>query len=286
VFDALLAYVSLLDAVCAFSIMALSQYIALRGGLYSLATPAFALIGAYCGAILLKDYKLDPILCAGLATSAGIAAGLLLSVPLAKLRGGFQAIATIGFAQILISLVLYAENLTGGALGYNAIPKVVTTPILVIALAMVVVFLAIINRSSIGCAFDAIRQDDTVAASLGISVARYFRLNFALSGALGALGGCLLAFNTFSISPEEFGFPLLVVLVAAVVLGGRASIAGAIVGTAILLALPELIRPLRDQRLLLQGAILIAVIIYLPNGIIDSIIEHVTAYRGRTRRAS
>ena len=284
--DTLLAYQSVLDAVCVFSILALSQYIALRGGLFSLATPAFALLGAYGGGILLKDYKLDPFLCAALATGIGILAGLLLSLPLAKLRGGFQAIATIGFAQILISLVLYAENLTGGALGYNAIPKVATTPILLIALAVVAVFLSVLNRSSIGYAFDAIRQDDTVAASLGISVARYFRLNFAISGALGAFGGCLLAFNTFSISPEEFGFPLLVILVAAVVLGGRASIIGAIVGTAILLMLPELIRPLRDQRLLLQGAVLIAVIIYLPNGIIDSVVERISTYKARAKRSS
>jgi len=283
VFDAILAYVSLLDAVCVFSILALSQYIALRGGLYSLATPAFALIGAYGGGTLLKDYKLDPFLCTALATAMGILAGLLLSVPLAKLRGGFQAIATIGFGQILISLVLYAENLTGGALGLNAIPKVATTPVLLLALAAVVVFLSVLKRSSIGCACEAIRQDDTVAASLGISVARYFRLNFAVSGALGAFGGCLLAFNTHSISPEEFGFPLLVVLIAGVCLGGRASVLGAIIGTAILLTLPELIRPLRDQRLLLQGAVLIAVIIYLPNGIIDSLVERVSEYRARAR---
>src|ERR1700733_9155359 len=97
------------------------------------------------------------------------------------------------------------------------------------------------------------------------SVAPYFRLNFAVSGALGAFGGCLLAFNTHSISPEEFGFPLLVVLAAAVILGGRASVSGPILGTVILLALPEVIRPLHDQRLLLQGAVLVAVIIYLPN---------------------
>jgi branched-chain amino acid transport system permease protein len=286
VFDAILAYVSLLDAICVYSILALSQYIALRGGLYSLATPAFALIGAYGGGILIKDYKLDPFLCTVLATAMGILAGLLLSVPLAKLRGGFQAIATIGFGQILISLVLYAENLTGGALGFNAIPKVATTPVLVLALAAVVIFLSVLNRSSIGCAFDTIRQDDTVAASLGISVARYFRLNFAISGALGALGGCLLAFNTHSISPEEFGFPLLVILIASVCVGGRASIIGAIIGTTILLTLPELIRPFRDQRLLLQGIILIAVIIYLPNGIIDSLTERVSAYRAHARQAT
>lgn len=152
-----MAYRSLFDAICIYSILALSQYISLRGGLYSLATPAFALLGAYGGGILLKDHGLDPVLCAALASAIGVLAGLLLSVPLAKLRGGFQAIATIGFAQILISLVLYAEDLTGGAVGLNAIPKVATTPILLIALAAGVVFLWVLNRGSIGCAFDAIR---------------------------------------------------------------------------------------------------------------------------------
>ena len=281
-----MAYRSLLDSICVYSILAFSQYISLRGGLYSLATPAFALLGAYGGGILLKDHKLDPVLCVVLASAIGVLAGLLISVPLAKLRGGFQAIATIGFAQILISLVLYAEGLTGGALGLNAIPKVATTPILLVGLAGVVVFLWVVNRSSVGCAFDAIREDDTVAASLGISVARYFRLNFAVSGALGAFGGCLLAFNTYSISPEEFGFPLLVVLAAAVILGGRASVIGPILGSVILLSLPEIIRPLHDQRLLLQGAVLIAVIIYLPNGIVDTLIEHVVARRARARHVT
>jgi branched-chain amino acid transport system permease protein len=279
--DLFLTYQSLLDAICVYAILALSQYISFRGGVFSLATPGFALLGAYGGAIILRDYALSPVLCLVLATLIGILAGLLLSVPLARLKGGFQAIATIGFAQILISLVLYAERLTGGALGLNAIPKTMTTPALLAALLAVVAFLSVLNRGGIGVAFDAIRQDDTVAASLGISVARFFRLNFAVSGALGAFGGCLLAFNTHSISPEEFGFPLLVAVLGAVILGGRASVAGPIVGTAFLLILPEVIRSLRGQRLLFEGVLLIAFIIYLPNGIVDTTLQRFAASRAR-----
>jgi branched-chain amino acid transport system permease protein len=215
------------------------------------------------------------------AILCGIAAGLFLSLPLAKLRGAFQSIATIGFVQIMVSLTLYAQPLTGGALGLNAIPKVATTGWLVAVVIALAALLAVINRSGIGRAFDAIRQDYTVAMSLGISVRRYFRYAFALSGAIGALGGCLLAYNTYSIQPDVFGFPMLVLVIAAVILGGRSMVAGPLVGTAFLIILPELIRPLADARLLLQGLLLIVVIIYLPQGIVDSL-----SHRWKLRRAS
>lgn len=279
----LLTYRPLFDLTCIYAILALSQYVSLRGGAFSLATPGFALIGAYCGGFLLKETSVGPLASAALAMLLGTAAGLLLALPLARLRGGFQAIATIGFVQIMVSLTLYAEPLTGGALGLNAIPKVATTPWLVCSLVLAAALLATINRTGIGRAFDAIRQDTTLAGSLGISVSRFFRLNFALSGALGSLGGCLLALNTYSISAEEFGFSMLVVVLAAVILGGRSMVAGPIVGTAILLVLPELARPLRDQRLLLQGVLLIVVIIYLPHGIVDATVHR---WRGLRRKRS
>jgi branched-chain amino acid transport system permease protein len=274
-------YRPLFDLVCIYSILAFSQYVALRAGLFSLATPGFASIGGYAGAILLKETVLGPVLGAAGAILCGIAAGLFLSLPLAKLRGAFQSIATIGFVQIMVSLTLYAQPLTGGALGLNAIPKVATTGWLVAVVIALAALLAVINRSGIGRAFDAIRQDYTVAMSLGISVRRYFRYAFALSGAIGALGGCLLAYNTYSIQPDVFGFPMLVLVIAAVILGGRSMVAGPLVGTAFLIILPELIRPLADARLLLQGLLLIVVIIYLPQGIVDSL-----SHRWKLRRAS
>ncbi len=267
----ILTYRPLFDLICIYSILAFSQYVALRAGLFSLATAGFASIGGYAGAILLKETALGPVLGAVGAMLCGIAAGLILSLPLARLRGAFQSIATIGFVQIMVSLALYAQPLTGGPLGLNAIPKVATTAVLVPVVIVLTVILAIINRSGIGRAFDAIRQDYTVAMSLGISVSRYFRYAFALSGAIGALGGCLLAYNTYSIQPDVFGFPMLVLVIAAVILGGRSMVAGPLVGTAFLIVLPELIRPLADARLLLQGLLLILVIIFLPQGIVDSL---------------
>jgi branched-chain amino acid transport system permease protein len=266
-------YRPLFDLMCIYLVFAFSQYVALRAGLFSLATAGFASIGGYAGAYLLTATALGPFLSALAATLCGAAAGLFLSLPLAKLRGAFQAIATIGFVQIMVSLTLYAAPITGGALGLNAIPKVATTGILVGIVIVLTTLLAIINRGGIGRAFDAIREDYTVAMSLGISIDRYFRYAFALSGAIGALGGCLLAFNTYSIQPELFGFPLLVFAIAAVLLGGRSSVAGPLVGTLFLMVLPELARPLANERLLLQGGLLILVIIYWPRGIVDGLIH-------------
>jgi len=265
----ILTYRPLFDLICIYTILAYSQYVALRAGLFSLATPGFASIGGYAGAILLKETALGPVLSAIGAMLCGVVAGLILSLPLARLRGAFQSIATIGFVQIMVSLTLYA------------IPKVASTAVIVPVLIALAALLAVINRTGIGRAFDAVRQDYTVAMSLGISVSRYFRYAFALSGAIGALGGCLLAFNTYSIQPDVFGFPMLVLVIAAVILGGRSMVAGPIVGTAFLIILPELIRPLADARLLLQGLLLILVIIYLPQGIVDSSI-----HRWKLRRAA
>ncbi len=274
-------YRPLFDLICIYCVLAFSQYVALRAGLFSLATPGFAAIGGYAGAFLLKQTPIGSLLAGAAAIACGIVAGLFLSLPLAKLRGAFQAIATIGFVQIMVSLALYAQPLTGGALGLNAIPKVANTGSLVLIVAVLTALLAVINRSGIGRAFDAIRQDYTVAMSLGISINAYFRYAFALSGAIGGLGGCLLAFNTYSIQPDVFGFPLLVLVVAAVILGGRSSVAGPLVGTLFLMVLPELARPLADQRLLLQGALLVIVIIYLPQGIVDSLVNRWKARASR-----
>lgn len=269
--DFLLSYRSIFDVICIFSCIALSQYVALRGGLFAISTAGFVAIGAYGAAILLTRFSLPVLLSEALATALAIVTGLILAIPLARLRGHFQAIATLAFVEIVRNFALYADGLTGGARGINAIPKVVSTGHVVAVLAVIVVMLVVINRTGIGRAFDAIRQDDTVARSLGISVVSYQTLAFALSAGIAGLGGAMLAFNTYSITPEEFGFPLIVAAIGAVVLGGRDSVAGPIVGIAILELLPELARPLADNRTLLYGAILIIAITYLPRGIVDAL---------------
>jgi branched-chain amino acid transport system permease protein len=277
----LVAYQPYLDAICIGSLYALSQFIALRAGLFSLGSAGFGSIGAYAAAIALMRYGAPLAVAIALGTGVALVSGLLLSVPLARLRGHFQAVATVAFVEIVESLALYFDNVTGGPRGINGIPKLVGTTELVLAVALIVAFCSILEHTGVGRAFGAIRQDEFVARSLGISVARYHRLAFALSAAIGGLAGSLAAFNTYTIEPQQFGFQLLTLAVGAVILGGRSFVAGPIVGTAIFVMLPELARPLSENRFLLDGALLIAVITFLPRGIVDSLMERRTAARER-----
>ena len=94
-----------------------------------------------------------------------------------------------------------------------------------------------------------------MAVALGISVVRYHALAFTLSGAIAGFTGGLYAFNRFSLVPDQFGFSMLVASLAAVVLGGRISVLGPVVGTAVLAVLPELARSFAEQRYLLHGGL-------------------------------
>lgn len=276
-------YQSLVNAILLNCGLALSQYLVLRAGVFSVATAGLAAIGAYTAGLSALRLGLPSIvgLLAALAVGALVAA--ILSIPLARLRGVFQAIATLAFVQIVLSIALWATPLTGGATGLNGIPKTVGTAHLVGLLAVVIYVLASLGRSGLGRAFDAIRQDETVAVSLGVSVVRSHTLAFALSGGIAGLTGGLIAYHNYSVVPEDFGFAMLVSVLAYVVLGGRQAVSGPVVGAVILTALPELARPLADNRLIVHGALLMLAISYLPQGIVDSLR---TSWRRSRQRAA
>jgi branched-chain amino acid transport system permease protein len=270
--DLVAGYLPLLNLIILNCGLALSQYTVLRAGVFSVATAGLASIGAYTAGILILRYAVPAPLAVLAATAMGMLAGLILSLPLARLRGVFQAIATVAMVQIILSLALYADDITGGANGLNGIPKLVDTSALVVFIVICIYLLHSLGRARTGAAFDAIRQDETVAVSLGIPVARYQALAFVLSGAIAGATGALMACHNHSVVPEEFGFDMLVTVLAYVVLGGRRSVIGPLVGAVILSLLPEVARPLADNRLIIHGAALMLVIIYLPHGIVDSLV--------------
>lgn len=267
------AYQPLLDLFLLNAGFALSQYVVLRAGVFSIGTVGLAAIGAYFAAIMMKTYGFSIWLVAPSAALLGLMIGLLLSIPLARLRGPYQAIATLAFVQIVAAIALYAESITGGALGMNDIPKQVSTLGLLLCLAIVLYLLASISSTRLGQIFDALRQDEAVAGSLGVSITFHHALAFALSGAIAGLFGAMQAGYIYSIEPHQYGFALLTTTLAAVILGGRRSIWGPIVGAAIMTFLPEIARPLAENRLLLNGLLLIVVIIFLPRGVVDGLIS-------------
>ncbi len=269
-----IAYRPLVDLFLLHSGFALGQYIVLRAGVFSVANAGLTAIGAYLAAWLTVKAGVHPVFSVIAGTLAGTIVALLLSLPLARLRGVYQAIATLAFVQVVLSLNVYSERFTGGAMGMNNIPKAVSTWTLLISLLAALYIMWAINRTRLGRAFDGIRQDEMVAASLGTSVRYYQSIAFGISGAFAAYFGTLEAFNTYSIEPNRFGFDFLVAALTYVVFGGRRSIWGPVVGAAVLIALPELARPLAEYRTLVYGLIMIVVMSYMPRGVFDTFVEY------------
>lgn len=278
-----LAYQPLFDLFLLSCGFAFSQYIVLRAGVFSIATVGIVALGAYTATIMTMRYGMGLALTLPAATLVGMGAGLALSVPLARLRGPYQAIATLAFVQIVAATALYAEEFTGGAMGINNIPRTVGTWTLLLFVGLVTVFLLLLSSTFTGRAFDAVRQDETVAGALGVSPASYHVLAFGISGAIAGLFGALQSSYTFTVEPNQFQFGLLTTTLAAVVLGGRQSVAGPIVGAAIMTGLPEIARPLADNRLLVSGLMLMVVIVLLPHGVVDSIRIARAARAAKTR---
>jgi len=268
---------------------AFSQQAVMRAGGFSVATAGFASLGAYAAAILVLNYGAPQWIALTTAVVLGTLSSLLLSVLLARLRGVYQAIASLAFVQIILSLMLYADTYTGGAAGLNQIPPLTQTWHLLLAVGLVIFAMASIGQSGIGRAFDAIRQDEVVGEMLGVSVRKYHMMAFCISGAIGGLFGGLHSLLVYSIDPTLFGFEFVTTVLAFIVLGGRSTIFGPIVGAAIITALPEIARPLADNRQIAQGILMILMITYFPNGIADSLIAHQrlrrAARRDRLRRS-
>lgn len=274
-------YQSLFDHILVYALLAMSQYVVLRAGVFSLGTAGFAALGAYGTALLITKAGWPPLAAIVAGMLLGTAASALLALPLSRLRGVFQAVATLALVQIVLSVTQNWVSLTNGALGVSGIPKVASTPLLLAVVAAVVLVLVAMGRHSIGRAMDVIREDETVAVSLGISVPYYHRIAFIMSGALAGLGGAMQATSSYAITPQEFGFSMLVAALAMVVLGGRTTVWGALVGAAILTTLPELFRVFADYRNVVQGILLMLVIVYLPRGVADTVLSELRDRRLR-----
>lgn len=278
-------YQSLLDHILVNMLLAASQYVVLRAGVFSLGSAGFAALGAYCTALLTTKLGWNPWLSVVVGMMLGTFVSALLALPLSRLRGVFQAVATLAFVQIVLSATQNWVALTNGPMGVNSIPHAAGTASLLLIVVAVVVFLVMMGRYSFGRALDVIREDETVAVSLGISVPYYHRIAFVLSGALAGLSGGLHAISSYSITPQDYGFGLLVAALAMVVLGGRTTVWGALVGALVLTSLPEVFRVFADYRAVVQGLLLMLVIIYLPRGLADTVIAHLKDRRLRRTAA-
>jgi branched-chain amino acid transport system permease protein len=254
------------------AILALSIYITLAAGLLSMGTAGFMSIGAYT-ATLLTTRAGAPYVLAVLAGAAVAAAfGLALGLPVLRLRGVYLAIATIGFGEI-VRIVALNVSFTGGALGINGIPRLTEWWHIAIALALLVYCFVRLRGSRMGAALAAIREDEVAARASGVEATRYKTIALVLSAAIAGLAGGLSAHLTFFISPNEFSFALAVNVLVYAVVGGTGTFVGPMLGAVVITLLPEVLRNVGltagALRLGVNGLILLLVILFLPNGLLQ-----------------
>ena len=250
-------------------LLALSIWLTLACGMLSIGNAAFMGIGAYTAALITMKlgWPFPVSLIAGMVVPAALA--FVIGKPTLRLSGIYLAMATLGFGEVVRITLLNWESLTGGALGLNGIPQLTQWWHVLVAVVLIVAVLWRLRRSKIGRAFEAIKEDDTAAGLMGIDVAGTKMLAFVLGAAIAGLAGGLDAHLTFFIGPQEFGFDRGVDILTMAILGGIGSLPGPIIGAAILTLLPEVLRSLKDFRLVVNGLILVLIVLFLPKGIWD-----------------
>ena len=265
------------------ALLALSIWLTLSCGLLAMANAAFMGIGAYTASLLSMQAGLPfPLALAGGIVAPTLVA-LLIGAPTLRLSGVYLAMATLGFGEVVRVLVLNAEGLTGGALGLNGIPQLTQWWHVCLSLLLVLGLLWRMRRSRIGRAFEAIKEDGVAASLMGIGVMSHKMLAFSLGAGIAGLAGALNAHLTFFIGPAEYGFDRGVEILTMAILGGVGGLAGPVLGASILTLLPELLRGFSDFRLMLNGAILVLIVLFLPRGIWDP--QRLKLWLARRRKA-
>ncbi|QCP14610.1 ATP-binding cassette domain-containing protein [Pseudoduganella umbonata] len=245
------------------------------GGMMSFGHVGFYALGAYTVAMLTTG--------AGwsfwLAWPAGVAvaafAGGLLAVPALRVRGPYLAMVTIAFAFIVEHGIVEMRDLTGGQNGimgiaapaFGSLETERTVAILALLAAVAAMWVcALLARGTWGAAMRAVRDSETAAESLGIDPLRVKAAAFVFSAALAGLAGGLFAPLSGFVTPHSFNFPLSILFVLVVMIGGAGAIAGPLIGAVIVGLLPEWLASLEEFRLLFFGALLLVVLLVAPGG--------------------
>lgn len=272
-------YLRVLIGIFLYAFMALGMNIILGlAGQLNLSHSAFVAIGAYASALLTTR--------TGFGAWAGILLGIALSAVLAALvsfatfrvRGYYLALVTLAFAEIVQVIISYWIGLTRGMMGVRGIPPIAVGPFSVddplrfywLSLAVLAGGLGVyrvIAYSTIGRSLLALRDDETAARSTGLDCTRLKVFAFVFSSIYASIGGSLLAHYYTAITPELASVHETIVVLTIAVVGGLGSAAGAFGGSAFVNLLPEVFRSFGDYRLLGYGLILLAVILFQPQGL-------------------
>ncbi len=279
-----------LAGIYAIAVMGLGILLGFAGQM-SLGQAAFFGIGAYTSAWITTHlgWPVWPAMAAAVVLSALV--GLAVGYPCLRLSGHYLALATIGFGIITQLVLINWKDVTNGSDGMTGIPAPTIGPwaidtygkyyYLVLVAVLLCAYIAWrIKTTRVGRALEAIRENELAARATGIDATRYKIVAFILAGAYAGLAGSLLAHDIKFVSPDSYSFDQSVVFLVMLVLGGSSSIGGAILGAVILTALPEVLRPLKGSYIMVYGAAVVAMIIFMPRGLVGL----VDAVRARFER--
>lgn len=262
------------------AILALSIYLTLSCAMLSLSNAASMGLGAYTAAYLTTNagWGLWPAVAAG-AAGAGLVA-LLLALPIMRLRGVFLAIATIGFGEVVRVAIVNTPAL-GGPEGFrlNSGASSATAGFWEIfgALAVAIYFFTRLKGSRMGLALEAIREDENAARTMGIHVTFYKVTAYVLGAVFAGVAGALYAHALPIITPAGFGFSRAVDILVYAVIGGTFAWRGALAGAFLMTVLTYVLSfvppvagiAVKDYPEIFSGLILLAVILFLPNGLLS-----------------
>jgi branched-chain amino acid transport system permease protein len=276
-------YVRIADSVLIYIILGLGLNIVVGyAGLLDLGYVAFYAVGAYTYALLASpqfDLHLPFLVILPIAVCIGALAGVLLGIPVLRLRGDYLAIVTLGFGEIVRVLINNLDDVTNGPRGLARLDRIdiagftFSTPLhyfwLLLAAALVTVTVVYrLKYSLLGKAWSAVREDQDAARGVGIDTTRAKLVAFAVSASIASAAGVFFAGFQRFVSPESFTLNESVLIVLLIVIGGVGNILGVITGALVLILLPEVLRDFAEYRMLILGLVMAAVIIVRPGGIV------------------
>jgi len=250
-------------------------------GQFSLGHAGFMAVGAYVTGAALHHYNPagvagQAMLLAMLVLGGIVAAiaGLAIGIPTLRLRGDYLAIATLGFGEIIYTLINATDQIgpfeIGGASGLHGIPIVTN---FFWTFAWVVVCVVCVWRlaySTKGLAFRAVREDEIAAAAMGVDTTFFKVAAFVIGAFFAGVAGGLLATYDGNLAPESFRFTRSIEIVVMVVLGGSGSITGSILAAVVLTFAPEVLRTFADWRMVIYSLALIGTMLLRPAGLLGS----------------
>jgi branched-chain amino acid transport system permease protein len=264
-------------------------------GQISLGHGAFFALGAYASAISIDDLGVPYLLTLPLAGIVCGIAGFLLGLPALRLRGLYLALVTLGLAIATPQVIKRAEGLTGGTQGLSV--EKVTAPawsgladdqwlylVTLVVTAVMFVLAAFLVRGRVGRALVAIRDNEIAARTMGVDLARFKTGTFAVSAAYAGVGGALFTLPIGFLAPESFPLALSFAFLAAIVVGGLATIAGALFGALFIEFVPVYAADV-DEALagVIYGGVLILFMYLLPGGVMG-LVRKLSSRTGRRER--